>query len=180
MPEEREPADLLAVLGTAEDGEYKNEWFGFGVLFEDSLFVTPLDEWDAEGLASAFSLGEAVNAFTAKSEDGASELKISVSEAGAAVTEAEFAGIMKALVPSALSERGLEAVKSKAETLSFAGEEHCALRCEAVLVTESGEKVSVCQLSVFVKSGRFIASVTATAYIEDSTDSILGGFYALA
>ncbi|MBQ1702842.1 MAG: hypothetical protein II021_00035, partial [Oscillospiraceae bacterium] len=124
--------------------------------------------------------GQSVRVLTAAAEGGEWEISVTVSGVGAEATAENYAAAAKTLATAAFEEAGLELTGSAIETLSFAGAEYPALRLAAERVSERGDTLAVYQLTVFIKRGRYIAAVTATTYLEDFTDSLIGGFYALA
>ena len=166
-----EPEGTEELFGALSDNRYENLWFGIGA------------ELEAEFSANAAEIpgqGQSVRVLTAAAEGGEWEISVTVSGVGAEATAENYAAAAKTLATAAFEEAGLELTGSAIETLSFAGAEYPALRLAAERVSERGDTLAVYQLTVFIKRGRYIAAVTATTYLEDFTDSLIGGFYALA
>lgn len=170
-----EPEGAEELFGYLSEKGYENPWFGFEAELEAACYIGTVEEG-----AAIPAQGESVRVLSASGERGEWDITVTVSGAGAGATAEDYAAAMKTLAPAAYAKAELELTGSALETLSFAGAEYPALRVAAERRSERGDTLAVYQLTVFIKHGRYIAAVTATTYIEDFTDSLIGGFYALA
>lgn len=184
---EDDPAEGASVLGATDGGHYENVYFGVAYDFGAEWYVaTDAELADLIGITAdaigdaAFeqALEESGFAYSvyATADEGLTTLSVGVENLGIlyglTLTEEEYIDMSEGMLVEALESVGLTNVTTEKVTMTLAGAEHPAVKVYGQIY-----EIDFFETIVVIKSGNYIACVTAGSYVEDVTDEILGGFY---
>lgn len=178
--ETTEPAG--PILGITEGNTYTNAFFGMGCTMDESWIVANEEQLaqimgvttDALTEANLDSSGTAYS-FYAASSDGLSSVNIVMENLGlvyGTILDAKtYAETSAQQLPAAMESLGLSNVTTEVTTVTFAGQEHTAIKLSAAMSGINFYETLVC-----IKQGSYMAVITAASYYENTTDDILANF----
>lgn len=177
------------IVGDVSGNVYANEFFGIGCELSTDWHVADQEEmatimgWTVDALGGdefekALEQSGFVFSFYATASEGLVSLNVGIENLGVLyglmLSEEEYIDISVPQLPAALEAIGVTGVTTEKTVVELAGAEH-----PAVLVKGDYYGTPLCETIVAVKSGNYMAVVTAASYVEDITDTILGEFYAV-
>lgn len=187
-------------LGTINDGVYSNEYAGIACALDEHWVYYSAEDLQAlpENVRELFSDSELADQIADSTviadmqAENAEELlsvnvnftKLGIQErlAYSLLSEEDAVDVLlsqKDLLTNTYAQAGITVSSMEKVTVTFLGEDHFAVKTQATL------RVSDMELPYFVlqimdyKLGGYGMTLTATSYVEDSTQSILDLFYAL-
>lgn len=183
-----EEADEPFTFGTVEDGVYENELLGYGFhmdgwTFGDDEKIASLNQWDPEDMETDLQalIRENTNIFVmyTESENGLQNVNIQLQDisslSGAEVDIDKIIDYALPVVLSSVEENGYENTEVQKITLMIGSDEYSGI---SVFGEYMGLPVYQKE-AIFRCSKNYIAFVTASSVLEDSTDDILAAFYRL-
>ena len=181
-------------IGSVTGGNYRNEYFGVACDFSSdwtfytdeelaTLYSTVVDLTNDEEVSALLEEGGYAYDMFAYADSGLVTVNAVIEKLsliyGVTLSEEEYAQLsMDNAVDGLNSIDGYAVQSSELTTITFAGAEHSAIRL-LTTYTEDGYDYDLYQLLVCVKNSNYVMGVTFTSYIEDITDTLAEGFYAI-
>lgn len=189
-------------LGSIDDGVYSNEYAGIACALDENWVYYSAEQLQAlpENVRELFSDSELADqiadstVFADLQAENAEALigvninftKLSIMQRLAYSLASEEDVIdatlqaQKDMMISAYAQAGILVSSMEKVAVTFLGQEHFALKTQAVIQTEDGTQIPYFFLQIMdFKLGTYGMTLTATSYVEDNTQSVLDLFYAL-
>lgn len=176
---------------TADTNTYENDFIGIGCKLDSDWEVFSTEQiaqlnglmasqMTDEALAKQLEDSGVLQPFYAQKEEGLVTMNIALENLGvlygSTMDEQQYAEQAVKQVAPTLESLGLGMTNIKTEIgkLTFAGKEHVAIFVSANIQGFSFYETMVC-----IKTGRYIANITAGSYFTDTTKDSLALFYGL-
>lgn len=187
VPEDTEPTESASILGVTEGTHYENAYFGLAYDFGAEWYIANDEELaeligvTADVIDDAVfeeALRESGFAYSiyATADEGLTTLSVGVENLGIlyglTLTEQEYIDMSEDMLVEALESVGLTNVVIEQTTVTLAGTEHPAVKVKGEIYD-----IELYETIVVVKSSIYIACVTASSYVTDTTAEILADFY---
>ena len=185
---ETEP-DASDILGVKEDNAYASEFLGIMAQFGDDWYVLSNEEtieamgYVADNLPNADlaeqlrSSGVVCDLYVLALDNSGANINIQLEDLGflygLAMSEDAYYKAAAPQLQEALTQMGVEKVSVEKETITFGGAEHTGC-----LVTGEFNGVTIYERMVMVKSGNYMATVTAFSLDAEHAQSMLDLFEA--
>lgn len=175
-------------IGSSSGGRYESKFLGIGCEFADDWKISSDDEIKAmneqtlqlvgDDYAEAIKNADVIYDMMATGPDGVSNVSVLLENLGLAnvqlISEEEYIDSQADDLKGALESMGFTSVEYKKDNIQFAGSEKLAFKISA-----SSDVVSIYEVQVYIKKGRYIAVITATSTTEAGALDILSHFYAV-
>lgn len=171
------------LMGITEGSVYTNEAIGIRFELDDAWTIfdeaqlaqlsgMTADALDDEAVAKKLEESGIFHAFYATTSDGMNNLSIAWEDMGTlygkVIDEETYVEIGIAQLPEALESAGIENATAEATNISFAGQDHAA-----IVVTGEMMGFGFYETLVCIKTGDYMAVITAASYMDNSTGQIL-------
>lgn len=189
-------------LGSIEDGVYSNEYAGIACALNENWLYYSAEELQAlpDNISELFADTELADQIADSTvivdmqAENALELlsininftKLSIAQrlAHALLSEEDFIDAtlqtQKDMMITAYAQNGILVSSMEKVSVSFLGKQHFALKTQAVIQAADGTEIPYFFLQIMdYKLGGYGMTLTASSYVEDSTQSVLDLFYAL-
>ena len=178
----------ISVIGSIIDRVYKNTHFGISCTLNHDWTIATKEEiaqisglttdlLTDENLANQLKNSGIIYDLYASASEGLVTLNITLENLGLlyglTLSEQDYVDMSIGQLPTALESMGFTDVTAESITLTFAGEEHAAIRLHAVY-----QGIDFYETLVCVKSGTYMACITAASYLENITTDVLAFFEA--
>ena len=180
-------------LGTVEGNVYTNDFFdikveaaeGFSYADEETIraiglaTADTLDESDADILKSVagdLKAGKTITDFYLSDEDYADSLNLMISYGGSDLQDRMLESIIDETIPKlqeAYEEQGLRGAKCERSVIEFCGRKIPCIKVNASVALKGGAYAEIYQTQIQLINGDYMGCLTATTYIEDTTEEML-------
>lgn len=159
--------------GTITENSYENAFLGIGCKLNDDWY-TDIEESEQELVSDEGIITD----FLAATDDATQHIKIIVQDMGlvygAVMDEKSMIDSALAGVEQGISEMGGEKVSIKTTEVDFCGDTHYAYDCN---YERSG--MPIYQKQIYFKKGKYLAVITLSTYLENTTDDLVKLFYTM-
>lgn len=174
--------------GTVSGQTYTSEFLGVTATFDQAWHIASDEEMaqlsgetaeamDNAKYQEALENGKLVYDLYAMDGNTGSSVNINVEKlgalGGAVVTEEAYVDASLKTLEEDLAGAGIQVSSTEKVTLTFAGAEHLGIRLQGTI-----QGVDLYETLVVLKCGGYIACVTASTFLDDTTDTILALFQA--
>ena len=175
--------------GTVEENTYTSQFLGLQLTVDEDWLIADdqqlaelsglvLDSFTDEDVKAQIEKGGSVMDLYALNQADGSSVNINLQKlsliSGALVSEDAYAEANLKQLPDVLASSGITVDKLEKTKVTFAGAEHTALTLEGTY-----QELPLYETIVLVKTGSYIACVTAASYFEDTTGDLLDMFHPL-
>ena len=189
--------------GVVEGNTYSSEYLGIGCTMPEDWQIFTEDEiaavmgytedlLDENGFDEVFEQGGTICDYMSQGEDGLLSLNIQVAETGNLVSALVYSKTtfpdektLKLIYDASLEEGvdtilseslGLSDMSYEMGTVNFCEEEIPCIRMVGKMPIEGVGDINLYETFVYIIKGRLCYTLTATSFMEDCTDDILGTF----
>ena len=175
--------------GTVDGDTYTSEFLGLKLTVDEDWVIADDEQlaelsgvvkesFTDEEIRDQIEKGGSVTDLYALNQADGSSLNITIQKlslvSGMLVTEDAYAEANLKQLPDALASASITVDKLEKTKVTFVGEEHVALALEGTI-----QDVPLYETLVMVKTGSYIACITAATFFEDTTADLLDMFQAL-
>ena len=175
--------------GTVEDNVYTSQFLGIRLTVDEDWIIADdeqlaelsgmvLDSFTDEDVKAQIEKGGSVMDLYALNQADGSSVNINFQKlsfiSGVLVSEDAYAEETMKQLPDTLASSGITVSKLEKANVTFAGKEHVALTMEGTV-----QDLPLYETIVLVKTGSYMACVTAATFFEDTTADLLAMFQPL-
>jgi len=175
--------------GTVEGSTYTSQFLGIRLTADGDWAIADeeqlaelsgmvLDAFSDEDIKAQLEKGGSVMDLYALNQANGSSVNITLQKLGlfdgGLMSEDDYADSQLKQLPDALASTGITVDKLEHTKATFAGQEHAVLTLEGSI-----QDYPLYETMVLIKSGSYIACVTAASYFEDNTGDLLAMFQPL-
>ncbi len=173
-------------MGTVVDNTYSSQFLGIRLTMNDDWMIADktqlaelsglvMDSFTDEDVKAQIEKGGSVMDLYALNQADGSSININLQKlsliSGTLVSEDDYAETNLKQLPEVLASSGITVDKLEKTKVTFVGQEHVALALEGTI-----QEIPLYETIVLVKTGPYIACVTAASYFEDTTGNLLAMF----
>lgn len=186
--EEENELSLADIKGTVKDGVYENEHMGnglslenFPIVYDDEqllelsgIMAGKLDKGDE--VMEAIESAQMIYDLYATSEDQTVSVNVVVQKNDSLVspTTKLFYEAQKSTIESTLEQIGGTDPKVEIDNTTFAGKDTFVLCAECTI-----QGLQLYERQIYVEKDGFLEAITVSSYIDDKTEDVMSGFYAI-